>query len=138
MTARDTIHDAVRDALVKDGWSITADPFKIEYGGVRLYADLAADRPLAAERQGREIVVEVKSFLGASPIHDLELALGQYQLYRTLLELMGVRRELFLAVPVTAHSGIFARPAIREVLDRSGVALLVVDPETREVVTWTR
>ena len=138
MTAGDTIHDAVRDALVKDGWAITADPFKIEYGGVRLYADSAADRPLAAERHGRAIVVEVKSFLGASPIHDLELALGQYQLYRTLLELMGVRRELYLAVPASAYSGVFARPAIREVLDRSGVALLVVDPETREIVTWTR
>jgi hypothetical protein len=31
MPALDTIHDAVKNALIKDGWSITADPYMIEY-----------------------------------------------------------------------------------------------------------
>ncbi len=28
--ARDLIHDVVREALVKDGWTITHDPYRME------------------------------------------------------------------------------------------------------------
>jgi hypothetical protein len=72
----DAIHNAVKNALVKDGWTITADPYTFRYEEVILFADLGAERPLAAERAGQKIVVEVKSFLSPSPIHDLKLALG--------------------------------------------------------------
>lgn len=86
MAALDAIHEVVKVALVKDGWTITADPYTIEYRDTKLFADLAAERPLAAERGGLKIVVEVKSFLGPSPFRDLELAIGQYHIYRHLLE----------------------------------------------------
>jgi hypothetical protein len=39
MTARDQIHDAVRTALLKDGWTITADPYTIAHEDLRIYAD---------------------------------------------------------------------------------------------------
>ena len=58
---RDIIHDAVKNALIKDGWTITADPYVIAYEDVTLFADLGVERPLAAERAGRKIVVEVKA-----------------------------------------------------------------------------
>jgi len=45
------------------------------YKDVDLFADLAAEKPIAAERQGQKIVVEVKSFLSSSPMRDFELAL---------------------------------------------------------------
>ena len=64
MPARDNIHEAVRNALTKDGWTITHDPYTIEYDGEFAYADLAAERPLAASKAGRMIVVEIKSFVG--------------------------------------------------------------------------
>jgi hypothetical protein len=53
---RDMIHEAVKNALIKDGWTITADPYIIEYEDVILFADLGAERPMAAERAGRKIV----------------------------------------------------------------------------------
>lgn len=56
MPRRDTIHNAVKNALIKDGWTITADPYMIEYKDLTLYADLTADRPLAAERGEEKIV----------------------------------------------------------------------------------
>ena len=31
MPARDTYHNAVKQALIKDGWTITADPYTVEY-----------------------------------------------------------------------------------------------------------
>ncbi len=78
MAKLDKIHDAVKRALIKDGWTITADPFRIEFEEYRLYADLAAERPIAAVRANEKIVVEIKSFLNRSSVSDFENALGQY------------------------------------------------------------
>lgn len=81
MAQLDKIHDAVKNALVKDGWTITADPFEIRFKDIRVYADLAAERPFMAERNGEKIVVEAKSFIGRSSVSEFEKALGQYNLY---------------------------------------------------------
>ena len=70
MPATDFIHDAVKQALIKDGWTITDDPFTITYEDATLYADLAAERALAAVRADRRIVVEIKTFLGPSLYYD--------------------------------------------------------------------
>ena len=47
MPARDTYHMTVRNALVKDGWTITHDPFRLSWGGKDMYVDLGAERLLA-------------------------------------------------------------------------------------------
>ena len=47
---------------------------------------MGAEKLFAAEKQGRKIAVEVKSFVSASPVHDLEEAVGQYIVYEYLLE----------------------------------------------------
>jgi hypothetical protein len=60
------IHNAVKKSLVKDGWLITDDPYVIQHRRTVLYADLGAERPIAVERDGQKLVVEVKSFIGAS------------------------------------------------------------------------
>ena len=52
MAARDAFHQAVRNGLTKDGWTITADPVVVQFGGVDLYIDLGADKLLAAEKRG--------------------------------------------------------------------------------------
>ena len=41
MPAADIIHDAVKNALVKDGWIITDDPYTIKYEDLTLFADWA-------------------------------------------------------------------------------------------------
>ena len=48
MPQYDLYHETVKQALEKDGWTITADPFVIEYKGLRLYADLGAEKVIAA------------------------------------------------------------------------------------------
>jgi hypothetical protein len=83
--ARDLYHDAVRTALIKDGWTITHDPYTITFGRRRVFVDLGAERMLAAERGDEKIAVEVKSFLGPSELRDIEHALGQFILYQALL-----------------------------------------------------
>jgi hypothetical protein len=59
--ARDLFHDAVRNALVKDGWIITEDPLFLKIGGVEIYIDLGAEKLIAAERNNEKIAVEIKS-----------------------------------------------------------------------------
>jgi XisH protein len=44
MAARDVFHEAVKNALVKDGWTITHDPLSLSFGGVDLYIDLGPKR----------------------------------------------------------------------------------------------
>ena len=65
MPAKDLFHDAVKQALLKEEWVITADPLTIKIEGVKFEIDLAAEKIFAAEKAGRKIAVEVKS-LGAS------------------------------------------------------------------------
>lgn len=136
MPQLDLYHQPVRAALIKDGWHITDDPFIIEFKGLRLYADLGAERPLAAEKQQLKIVVEIKVFAGPSLISDLQKAVGQYGIYRTFLKHVAPGRELFLAVAYEVYRDFFQRPAIAEIITDHQIKLLVFDPSTQEVVRW--
>src|SRR5947209_1000317 len=110
MPARDVYHDAVRNALVKDNWTITHDPLRLQFGSKDLYIDLGAEQVLAAEKTGRRIAVEIKSFLGGSPVTDLERALGQYILYHDILARIEPDRVLYLAVHQTVFLNLFEEP----------------------------
>ncbi len=72
MPQYDFYHNTVKIALLKDGWIITDDPFTIEFEGVRLYADLGAEKLFSAEKSDLKIAVEVKVFAGPSLITDLQ------------------------------------------------------------------
>jgi XisH protein len=85
MPARDIYHDAMKNALLKDGWTITHDPYHLPWGGKDMFVDLGAEQFLAAEKTNQLIAVEIKSFLGPSLLDDLEKALGQFVLYRAVL-----------------------------------------------------
>ena len=43
MPARDIYHNTVKNALTKDGWTITHDPLKLQWGAKDLYVDLGAE-----------------------------------------------------------------------------------------------
>lgn len=49
MPALDQYHEAVHHALIKDGWTVTADPLTLRVGADRIHIDLAAERVLIAE-----------------------------------------------------------------------------------------
>jgi XisH protein len=55
---------------------------------------------LAAEREGRKIAVEVKSFIEQSTVHAFHTALGQYLDYLVALEEVEPERILYMAVPL--------------------------------------
>jgi hypothetical protein len=84
MPAKDIYHNVVVQALTKDRWRITDDPLRLQWGSRDLYVDLGAEQLLAAEKDSRKIAVEIKSFISASPVADLETALGRYILYQDM------------------------------------------------------
>ena len=75
MPAKDLYHESVKNALIKDGWTITADPYPIEYEDAELYPDLAIEKFISEEQRQRKIIIEIKSFLGPSMMKDFEMAL---------------------------------------------------------------
>jgi hypothetical protein len=136
MPARDTYHDDCKAALIKDGWTITHDPFTLTYGPKDLFVDLGAERLLAAERGTERIAVEIKSFLGASEMADLEQALGQYILYHSLLTRVDPARVLFLAVSEAVQIDVFDEPVGRALLEDGLIRLVVFNPHSQEIVRW--
>ena len=136
MAAKDFYHDHVRNALVKDGWTITHDPFKVEWLETRLQIDIGAERLIAAERGIEKIAVEVKSFIGPSKIEDLEDALGQYVLYRFSLKKAAQERLLFLAIHEDAYASIFDKPDGKALLMEEHLRLIVFSIDREEVVKW--
>ena len=66
MPAKDIYHDTVKNALIKDGWIITAENLQLPWGGTQTYIDIIADEVFIAEKEGRKIAVEVKSFINPS------------------------------------------------------------------------
>jgi len=136
MPAKDLLHDCVKNALIKDGWKITDDPFRLKYKGRKLYVDLGAERILAAEKGEEKIAVEIKSFVGASEMNDLENALGQFIFYRAILAENEPDRKLFLAVPDEVFQTLFQKE-FYDLLTKNNLAKVFgVNEEKEEIIGW--
>jgi hypothetical protein len=134
--ARDLFHDAVKTALIKDGWTIIDDPLKLPFGSRRLYVDLAADKLLVAEKQNLRIAVEVKSFTGRSAMADLERALGQYLMYSQALNKHEAGRVLYLALPEEVFFDLTNDQVVSILSEEMQIRLLVYDPTTQTLIRW--
>jgi hypothetical protein len=137
MPARDKYHNTVIQALSADGWIITHDPLYLGYGGKDLYVDLGAERTaIAAERDGEKIAVEIKSFLNSSIIRDLQEAVGQYDIYRSVLLELESERLLYLAVPKRVYESLFTEKFGQLILNRIQIRLIVFDEQLLRIVKW--
>lgn len=72
MPQRDTIHKLVKQAIVKDAWEITDDPYVISYNERFLFVDLGVTESdifgqiqgqfVGVERKNSRIAIEIKEF----------------------------------------------------------------------------
>ena len=134
--AKDLYHEQVKRGLLKEGWTITHDPYPIKIGNVRLFIDLGAERVIAAEKGNEKIVVEIKSFSGDSPVAAFHEALGQYENYLIALEDKEPDRLLFLAVPTAIYDGFFQEPFIQKVVGRKNIKLIIYSTTDEPVLRW--
>ncbi|WP_071190426.1 XisH family protein [Trichormus sp. NMC-1] len=133
--AKDRFHNAVRTALEKEGWIITADPYQVSVGDVDFEIDLAAQM-LAAQRADKKIAVEIKSFIGGSNVSEFHTALGQFLNYQFALEEFDPQRKLYLAIPESVYKSFFQRRFTRTVIARTQINLLVYEPKQEIIVQW--
>ncbi|MEK7833191.1 MAG: element excision factor XisH family protein [Acidobacteriota bacterium] len=136
MAARDLYHDNVRNALIKDGWTITHDPLSLPWGDTGLQVDLGAEKLIAAVKAEHRIAVEVKSFLSKSRVEDLEDALRQMVLYRYLIRQTEPDCELFLAIRGEIYQTFMSKDHVTGFLKSENVRLLVFDANNEEVLQW--
>jgi XisH protein len=136
MPAKDFFHKTVKTSLEKDGWIITDENLFIEVEDVDFYIDLTAEKILVAEKTGKKIAVEVKSFLGASDVTEFHSALGQCLNYRSALRLTEPDRTLYLAIPEDVYKEFFIRRFIQRVIVEHQLKLLIFNPTQEEIVQW--
>lgn len=138
MAVKDIYHDHVRNALEKDGWTITHDPLTITLENTRdnLFVDLGAERLIAAEKASLKIAVEVKSFVSGSKMTDLENALGQYTLYHDILAENEPDRTLYLAIRMDVFTTIINQAFWNLLLRNNRLRLLIFDDIKQEVLRW--
>lgn len=137
MPAKDIFHDAVKTGLEKEGWTITADPLRLEFKDkLRMLIDLAAEKIIAAEKEELKIAVEIKSFAGKSLIEDFHQALGQFLNYRLALESIEPERELYLAVPLDAYKSFFKLELPRKVIETYNLKIIVYNAKKEVLVEW--
>jgi hypothetical protein len=136
MPAKDKYHVGFQNALIKDDWQIMRDPFTIRYDKLKLFADLAGKKLFLAEKKDTNIVVEIKSFLNLSPVHEFQCALGQYILYRTLLSQVNPDYLVYLAIEQEIYETFFQQKGIKLVIEEYKILLIVIDITKEEIVKW--
>ena len=137
MPAKDIFHDCVKNALIKDGWTITHDPLRIRLArGKNLFVDLGAERLLAAEKGTEKIAVEIKSFTRPSDMKDLQEAVGQFVVYAHLLRRYYPEHKLFLAVSENTCKTVFEEEAGQTLIEDGIIQLFSFDPSQEVIVQW--
>jgi hypothetical protein len=136
MPALDLYHNAAKQALIKDGWTITHDPLHLRWGRKDMYVDLGARRLIVAERSEQKIAVEVKSFLGESELQAFRDAIGQFAIYRAVLRRTYPEYTLHLAIRDVVYTSLFEEPIGQILIEDENLKLIVFDAEQEVILQW--
>lgn len=138
--AKDYFHEAAKKALQNDAWTITHDPFLIPINSRGIYADLGAEKAIAATKDKELIVVEVKSFIGLSVVTDFYKAIGKYELYFLALKKFFPDRKLFVAIPEKGYKNLIKDPFFEEVLAKLDIKLIIftTEKEKEKIIKWIK
>lgn len=69
-------------------------------------------------------------------LQDLEDTLGQYLIYLSFLKRIEPDRKLYIAIPDVVYALFVESQAIQMLLHDNNVPLIIVNPDTEEVVEW--
>jgi hypothetical protein len=134
--ARDIFHENVKEALIKEGWEITADPLTFKIGKVQVQIDLGAERLIAAERGTEKIAIEIKTFGSPSFITALYEAVGKYIIYRNVLSSIQSDRTLYLAIPENIYNRYFSEKVIQKTIQEENFKLVIYNQSLQTITQW--
>lgn len=133
MPAKDRYHDAVKHALITDGWQIEDEQFPLTIDQRNLWIDIQASKgdPRLI------ILVEVKELADVdSAVEALANALGKIELYRVALQAAKLTYPLFMAVTKESYEGILSETLGQLALNRARIPLIVFDHEAERIIQW--
>jgi hypothetical protein len=136
--AKDKFHKEVCQAIEKEGWVITNNPFYIKLGKIPIQIDLGAEKIIGAEKEGKKIAIEIKTFGILSFISAFHDAVGQYIVYREALELIKANRDLYLAIPSDVFNVFGNELLVKTVLEKNKFNILVYKPSNQEIISWIK
>jgi XisH protein len=135
--ARDLFHNVVKEALIKDGWTITHDPYPLHArreGG--LSTDIGAEKVILAENNAKRIAVEVKSFVHMSILHEFLKASGQYLSYSKIIVKNDPERFLYVAMPTFVYYRIIQYGWVVEVMEELKMKVILYNSEKIVIEEW--
>lgn len=141
MPAQDLYHDLVKEALRKDGWRVTHNPFRLRVPRHLRQAAPGSPEPgveaflLGAEQDERKIAVAVKSFVGIES-GMIEQAVETLAYSRALLCAMDLDRVLYLAVRRATYEAFYDGTVEPQLVSKLEAPLLVFEPRTGAIVAW--
>lgn len=135
MPAYDVCHEQVVRALEKEGWQIVIENEQYRYQRRSIYVDFRAERHGNGSTQ-TILLAEVKCFADEkSYTTDLYTAIGQYLMYRELLDKLSAMISIYLAIPRSIYDTVFEEVA-RSLIQRYRIKLLIVNLETEAIEQW--
>lgn len=135
MPALDQCHDQVVRALQKEGWIASPKPERLNHEQRVIFIDLRATKRINGTTK-QILLAEIKCFRDPdSATRDLYTGLGQYLIYRAMLEERGINIPLYLVVPLETYELLFDSTVTRAVTSNH-VKLIVVNMDTDEIVLW--
>jgi hypothetical protein len=135
MPRRDLYHDVVKNSLTKAGWKITHDPMILGDLELRVYPDLGAEK-ITLNQSGQTVAIEIKVFGAIGQISELEKAIGQYILYRSILQQTNSSRVPYLAISLQAYKEIFQKKIIQTLIQSEKIYLIIFNPTTEVIEQW--
>jgi len=139
MPKKDTFHETVKTALRKEGWNITNDPlFVPTEGGVNFFIDLGLEGIIGAEKEGRNIAVEIKSFDENTPVYSFYEILGQFLMYEMALEEQVRPWELYVAMSDLGFKKLDEAPIFSRAIQKFGLKFVIFDPQTEIIIQWKK
>lgn len=135
MPAFDVCHGQVVRALEKDGWRIVIEHEQYRYQRRSIYVDFRAERQKDGSRQNI-LLAEVKCFADEKTrTTDFYIAVGQYLVYRELLDKLSVITAIYLVIPSSIYDTVFEEVA-RSLIQRHRIKLLIVNLEMEAIDQW--
>lgn len=136
MPAQDQHHAIVVRSLTKTGWVVLREQFTVAIGDVevrRMYIDLQVQ-----SRTSQKIVLmEIKAF-EASPVHRFMELVGQYTVYRAVLDHLDINMPLYVAIPERDYQIILQHILGQKVIGalKAPIPFVTYDPDTEEIIRW--
>lgn len=139
MPKKDTFHETIKTALRKEGWNITNDPlFVPTEGGVNFFIDLGLEYIIGAEKEGRKIAVEIKSFDETTPVYSFYEILGQFLIYEMALEEQIKPWELFIALSDLGFKKLDEAPIFNRAIEKFRLKFVIFNPVSQTVTEWKK